>query len=46
MHIEELRDGTVINLTGKALKIFHYIVSVFLLYGYMTLLEIIFIFKK
>ena len=46
MHIEELRDGTVINLTGKALYIFHYIVSVFLLYGYMTLLEIIFGGKK
>ena len=46
MHIEELRDGTVINLTGKALYIFHYIVSDSLLYGYMTLLEIIFIYKK
>lgn len=41
MHIEELRDGTVINLTGKALYIFHYIVLDFLLYGWMTLSKII-----
>lgn len=46
MHIEELRDGTVINLTGKVLYIFHYIVSDSLLYGYMTLLQIIFGGKK
>ena len=46
MHIEELRDGTVINLTGKALYIFHYIVLDSLLYGYMTLLQIIFGGKK
>ena len=46
MHIEEMVGGTVINLNGKALYIFHYIVLVSLLYGYMTLLEIIFRGKK
>ena len=46
MHIEELRDGTVINLTGKVLYIFHYIVLGSLLYGYITLSEIIFGGKK